>query len=126
MAAYINANPKIRKVPIKERTFTIPMGKIVGVNGYHVNRMSLKQQFIEGGYDAYETEHFLLFTRSEAPTTILAHWFAPEMIDADLVDYFMRELKPSGMISCADDLNEIFVVTVLLTVRLNLDAIARF
>ncbi len=113
MTAFTNDSPQGKKVPVKERTFTIPGGNIVGVNCYRVNRMSLKQQFLEGGYQVNETEHFLLFTRYEPPKTILAHWFAPEMIDADIVDYFMRELKPLGMISQADELNEIFVVTVL-------------
>ncbi|MGH2479691.1 MAG: hypothetical protein ACRDHW_08565, partial [Ktedonobacteraceae bacterium] len=73
MTASTNDSPKVKKVPIKERTFTIPGGNIVGVNGYRVNRMSLKQQFIKGGYQVHETEHFLLFTRSEPPKIILAH-----------------------------------------------------
>lgn len=106
MAAYTNANPKIRKVPIKERSFT--MGNIVGVNGYRVNRNLLKQRFTEGGYQLHETPHFLLFTRSEAPSLIVVHWFAPEEIDANIGDYFMQELKPFGILVDAQDFGDLF------------------
>lgn len=106
MASYTNADPKIRKVPIKERSFT--MGNIVGVNGYRINRNLLKQRFAEGCYQLHETPHFLLFTRSEAPSLIVVHWFAPEEIDANIGDYFMQELKPFGILVNAQDFGDLF------------------
>src|SRR5579863_5355585 len=93
--AHPGASPK--RVPIQERAFT--MGGITGVNGYHANRALLKQRFTEGGYLLQETPHFLLCTRTTAPSTILVHWFAPEEIDADIGNTFMRELKPLGLLA---------------------------
>lgn len=88
------------------------MGEITGVNGYRANRALLKQRFAEGGYHLDETEHFLLFTRAQAPTTILVHRFAPEAIDANIGDYFLRELKPLGILAHAQDFGEVFGAVV--------------
>jgi len=85
-----------RKVPIQERSVLV--GDIIFVNGYHVNRTLLKQRFAEGGYEAKETPHFLLFTRSEAPSTILVHFFALEELNTDIKHYLMIELKPLGLL----------------------------
>ena len=98
------ANP--RKVSSRERT--IAVGDVIGINGYHVNRAALKQRFAEGGYQAHETPHFLLFTRSEPPTKVVAHWFAPEAIDADLGDYVIQELKPLGILAQPQDFSNVF------------------
>src|SRR5579863_5378650 len=106
MASFTDANLKTRKVPIKERSFT--MGNIVGVNGYRVNRNLLTKRFAEGGYQLHETPHFLIFTRSEAPSLIVVHWFAPEGIDANIGDYFLQELKPLGFVVDAQGFGNLF------------------
>ena len=83
------------------------------MNGHRANRASLKQRFAEGGYHVDETEHFLLFTRAQAPTTILVHWFAPEAIDANIGDYFLHELKPLGILAHTQDFGDVFGAVVL-------------
>jgi hypothetical protein len=104
--AIINdANPKTKKVPIQERSVLV--GDMIVVNGHGVNRTLLKQRFAEGGYQAQETPHFLLFTRSQAPTTILVHAFAPEEMNADIKHYVMYELKPLGLLRQSRDFGEI-------------------
>lgn len=100
-----------RKVRIQERSFT--MGNIVGVNAYRVNRELLKQRFVQdGGYQLHETEHFLLFTRDQAPTTVLVHWFAPEEIDANIGDAFLTELKAPGLLQNEQHFSDIFGAVV--------------
>jgi len=86
----------LKKIPLQERAF--PMGNILGINGYRVNRTSLKLHLAEKGYQVHETPHFLLGLLPEAPT-VLVHWFAPKAIDADLGHYFMEELKPLGLLA---------------------------
>ena len=81
---------------------------MIGINGYRVNRAALKQRFAEGGYQSQETPHFLLFTRSDPPTTVVVHWFAPEAIDADLGDYVIQELKPLGILAQPQDFSDVF------------------
>ncbi len=81
---------------------------MIGINGYHVNRAALKQRFAEGRYQAHETPHFLLFTRSEPPKTVVVHWFTPESIDADLGDRVIQELKPLGILTQAQRFSDIF------------------
>ncbi len=97
---------KSKKVSIQERS--VHVGEFVVVNGYRVNRALLKERFAEGGYQAHETKHFLLFTRSEAPTTILVHWFAPQEIDTNVTHYLIQELKPFGIIQGWQQLNDLF------------------
>lgn len=104
------AESQLKKVPLKERALI--MGNVIGINAHHVNRMLLKQRFAEGSYSIHETEHFLLFTREKAPSTIVAHWFAPEAVDANIGYYFIQELKPFGIIECSEDLNNLFGVIV--------------
>jgi len=100
-----------RKVRIQERSFT--MGNIVGVNAYRVNRALLKQRFVqEGGYQLHETEHFLLFTRDQAPKTVLVHWFAPEEIDANIGDTFLAELKAPGLLQNEHHFGDVFGAVV--------------
>jgi SAM-dependent methyltransferase len=95
----------LRKVPIHERSVLV--GDIIFVNGYHVNRTLLKQRFAEGGYQTQETPHFLLFTRLEAPQTILVHFFALEELNADIKHYVTLELKPLGILDRAQRFGEI-------------------
>ncbi len=92
-----NVHPIPKKISIRERSILV--GDIIAVNGYRVNRGVLKQCFAEGGYQAQETPHFLLLTRSELPRTVIVHWFAPQEIDADLGDYVIQELKPLGLLT---------------------------
>jgi SAM-dependent methyltransferase len=98
--------PQTRKVSIQERS--VHVGEFVVVNGYHVNRAALTQRFLQGGYQRHETPHFLLFTRAEAPSTILVHWFAPEEITADLSHYLVQELKPFQTITSSQHLDDLF------------------
>jgi SAM-dependent methyltransferase len=104
----LHANPK--KVSSRERTIVV--GNVIGINGYHVNRAALKRRFAEGGYQAHETPHFLLFTRSEPPTTVVVHWFAPEAIDADLGDHVLQELKSLGILTQAQNFSDVFGAVV--------------
>lgn len=104
------SNAAHKRVPIRDRTFTI--GKLTGVNGYHAKRTLLKQRLAEGGYLLQETPHFMLCTRLAAPSTILVHWFAPEEIDADIINVFIQELKPLGLLSDSQQLGQIFAVVV--------------
>jgi len=97
----VNEASLSKKVSIQERSVLV--GDIIFVNGHGVNRTALTQRFAEGGYQVQETPHFLLFTRSEAPTTILAHWFSPEEMNAEIKHYIMYELKPMGLIQTSQD-----------------------
>jgi SAM-dependent methyltransferase len=110
MTAFTNDSPQGKKVPVQERSFT--MGKFVGINGYRINHSLLKQRFAEGGYQLYETPHFLIFTRAEAPSLIVVHWFAPQEIDANIGDYFVQELKPAGILVDEQDFGNLFGVVV--------------
>lgn len=104
------SNAHLKRVPIKERSFTI--GDLTGINGYRANRTLLKQRFTEGGYHLQVTPHFLLCTRKAAPSTILVHWFAPEEINADVGNTFMQELKPLGLLSHPQQFGQVFSVVV--------------
>ncbi len=88
------------------------MGDIIAVNGYRANPDLLKRRFAEGGYRLRETAHFLLFTRPAAPATIIVHRFAPEEVDADIGDYFLRELKPAGVLANEQDFGNLFGAVV--------------
>ena len=96
---------KTKKVPIQERSTRI--GDFIVINGYRVNRLLLQERFLQGGYYIHETPHFLLFTRSNAPSTILVHWFSPEEIDTDVSHYLVQELKPFGVIASGQHLSEL-------------------
>ena len=106
MTASTNDSPKVKRIPVQERSIT--MGNFVGINGYRINRGLLKQRFAEGGYWLQETPHFLIFTRSEAPSLIVVHWFAPDEIDANIGDYFVQELKPAGILVDEHDFGNLF------------------
>ena len=56
-----DARPKTKRVPIQERSVLVE--NAVVINGHGVNRSLLRQRFSEGGYQAHETAHFLLFIR---------------------------------------------------------------
>lgn len=111
MTVPTNDSPKVKRIPVQERSFT--MGKFVGINGYRVNHSLLKQRFAEGGYQLHATPHFLIFTRSEAPSLIVVHWFAPDEIDANIGDYFVQELKPAGILVDEQDFGNLFGAIVL-------------
>jgi 2-polyprenyl-3-methyl-5-hydroxy-6-metoxy-1,4-benzoquinol methylase len=98
-------NSEHRKVSIQARS--IPIGNFVVVNGYRVNLEILKNRFVEGGYAIYETPRFLLFTRAEAPSTIVVHWFAPHELNADVMHYLNQELKPFEIFTCTQHFGEV-------------------
>jgi len=98
-----NATPQ--KIPIQERSVLV--GNMIVVNGCGVNRTLLKQRFAEGSYQVQETPHFLLFTRPEAPSTILVHRFAPEELNADIKHYVVLELKPLELLTRPSRFGEI-------------------
>jgi len=94
-----------KRVPIYERT--IPCGAFLVVNGHGVNVDLLKQRFSEGGYQIHQTSHFLLFTRLQAPSTIIVHWFSPEEMNDDIKHYLVQELKPFGILTQSHQFGEI-------------------
>ncbi len=100
-----DTNSKTKQVSIQERSVLV--GEMIVVNGHGVNRTSLKQRFAEGGYQIHETTHFLLFRRSEVPSTILVHWFPPEEINTNITHYLVQELKPFGIITRSEHLGEL-------------------
>lgn len=95
-----------RRVSVKQRSMLV--GDVVGINGYRANLALLKKRFSEGGYQFYETPHFLVFKRDEAPSLIVVHWFAPELVDADLGYYLLQELKPPGFLTQPQNFANIF------------------
>src|SRR5215469_5765848 len=105
-----SSHARVNRVHIRERAFT--MRDLTGINGSYANRIALKHRFAEGGYLLQETPHFLLCTRTEAPSKILVHWLAPSEIDADLGNLFMQELKPLGLLSDAERFGQVFGVVV--------------
>ncbi len=94
-----------RTIPIQERS--VRVGDVIVVNGYRANRSSLTARFAEGGYQVHETQHFLLFTRTEEPKLILVHWFAPEDLHTNLSHYLAEELKPFEVITSNQVLGEL-------------------
>lgn len=105
-----SSNSKLKRVPIRDRAFTI--GDLTCINAYHANRTLLKQRFLEGGYRIQESPHFILCTRTTAPSTILVHWLSPEEIDANIGNMFMQELKPPGLLSDAQQFGKVFAVVI--------------
>jgi SAM-dependent methyltransferase len=104
LSAETPAHP-FRAIPIQERS--IRVGNVIVVNSDRVNRARLQQQFADGGYQAHETKHFLLFAREEEPKLILAHWFAPEDLHTNLSHYLAEELRPFGVITSNQVLGEL-------------------
>lgn len=98
-------SPKNKRVSIQERSVLVD--DVIVVNGHGVNLALLKHRFAEGSYQVQETSHFLLFTRSEAPTTILVHQFSPEQLDADIKHFVTLELKPLGILDRTERFGEI-------------------
>ncbi len=100
---------KTKKVSIQERS--IHVGDFVVVNGYRVNRTLLKERFAQGGYQADETKHFLLFTRAEEPKNILVHWFPPEETleepQEDIKQIVLYELTPLNIFKLSSDPDDI-------------------
>src|SRR5215467_7029418 len=101
-----------RRKKVSSRERTIVVGDVIGINGYRVDRDALKKHFSEGGYQARETAHFLLFSRAEAPTMVVVHWFAPEAVNADVGDYIIQELKLLGILRVAQDFSDVFGAVV--------------
>ena len=99
-----------KRVPIQERSLSIR--NVIGINGYRVNHSALQQRFIEGGYSVHATTHFLVFTRAEAPSLLLVHWFAPTALNANVGDWLVQELKPLGIVRSEQDFGAIFGVLI--------------
>ena len=99
-----------RKVPVHERSCIT--GRIIAINAYRINRVLLKQRLGEGGYQLHETPHFLLCLRGKDPMTIVVHWFAPEEVNANIGQYFMRELKPFGLLADPQQYGDLFSAVV--------------
>ena len=100
-----DSSPKNKSVSIQERSVLV--GEIIVVNGHGANLALLTQRFAEGGYQAQQTPHFLLFTRSEVPTTILVHLFTSEELHADIKHFVTLELKPSGILNGSQRFGEV-------------------
>jgi SAM-dependent methyltransferase len=97
------------KVPFRERAFVA--GNVIGVNGYRVNQVALKQLIAASGYQINATPHFMICTKADLPA-IVVHRFAPQEIDADLGHHFMEELKPLGMLARSQDYGDVFGAVV--------------
>lgn len=97
-------------VLIHERACSI--GNIIGINAYRIKMNLLKLRLADGGYEINETAHFLLCRRTEMPTLIIVHWFAPEKIDADLGYYMMQELKPLDILNDPEEFGKVFGAVV--------------
>lgn len=98
-----------KPVLFRERAFS--MGNVVGINAYRINRAALKQRMIDGAYHIQETAHFLIGTQADAPMLVV-HWFAPKAIDSDLGQYFMEELKPTGILANPQGFGDVFGAVV--------------
>src|SRR5258707_5849361 len=96
---------KTKKVSIWDRAIVTENFTIV--DAYRANRPLLQQRFIDLGYQVHETPHFLLFTRSEAPPTIVVHWPDPEAITAAVSIHLMQQLGTIGILARALHLLEI-------------------
>src|SRR5690348_13384240 len=101
-----DSSPKTLNVSIQERSTRI--GDFIVVNGSHVNRSLLKQRFAEGGYEMHDTPHFLVFTRLEAPSVVLVHWFTPQEMDTNISHYLVEELRPFHIIQRSEHHSELF------------------
>jgi SAM-dependent methyltransferase len=99
------SSSKNKSVSIQERSVLV--GDIIVVNGHGANLALLKRRFAEGGYQVQQTPHFLLFTRSEAPTIVLIHLFAPEELHADIKHFVTLELKLSGILNGSQRFGEV-------------------
>ncbi len=97
---------KTKKISIQDRSVLV--GEMIVVNGYGVNKDALKTRFAEGKYTWNETPHFLLFSRSASPSSVLVHFFAPEEMNADIKHYVVFELKPLGLLTTSADFGTIF------------------
>ncbi len=100
------SKPNLKRVSLQERT--LPVGNVVGVNGYRVNKATLRKSIEDEGYLIHETPHFFVVIRSLYPSVIVLHWFAPAEIDARIGDYILRELKPLGALTDVEDFDAIF------------------
>lgn len=105
----LHAHTSPKQVRFQERAF--PVGNIIGVNAYRVNRVALKQRLISGGYEVHETPHFLIGTQIGAPTLVV-HWFPQKAIDSDLGQHFMEELKPLGVLTNVACFSDVFGAVV--------------
>ena len=96
----------VKRVSLQERT--LPVGNIVGINGYKVNKAMLRKSIEDEGYTISETPHFFVIIRSMVPSVIVIHWFAPEELNSRLGDYILQELKPLGAITDVEDFDALF------------------
>jgi len=97
---------KMKKISIQERSVLVE--NMIVVNGYGIQRNSIKTRFSEGEYIWHETPHFIAFTRSATPALVLVHFFTPEELNADIKHYVMLELKPLGLLKQSSDFGIIF------------------
>ena len=104
------SKPNTRRVSLQERT--LPVGNVVGINGYRVNKVSLRKSIEDEGHYIHETPHFFVVIRSTFPSVVVIHWFAPKEIDARLGDYIVQELKPLGVLTDTQDLDDVFGAVV--------------
>lgn len=99
-----------RTVSLKDRA--IRVGNIIGINGYRLQRDSLRQYFTGIGYTIHQTSHFLLCQHISQPTIVI-HWFAPEQMDVNIGYYVTEELKAFGVLTQVDQFDDIFGAILL-------------
>jgi SAM-dependent methyltransferase len=92
-----NTPERKRAVSIRERS--VQVGDLIVVNGARAKIVLLKERFAEGGYQARETPHFVLFTRDEPPHGILVHRLFPDALTQESAQEFVCELEPLGLLT---------------------------
>lgn len=97
---------QIQEIRIQEQA--VPVGDIFVMSGYGLDQRALRRRFHQSGYQMEATEHFLLFTRGEAPSKILVHLFSPQEFNADMKHYLFYELHPLGLLQQSSDYGKIF------------------
>jgi hypothetical protein len=89
-----NTPERKRAVSIRERS--VQVGDLIVVNGARAKVGVLKERFAEGGYQARETPHGVLFTRDEPPHCILVHRLFPDALTQESARQLVRDSRYFG------------------------------
>lgn len=95
----------IQDIRIYDRS--IKVGEMTVMSGSGLDQRWLKQRFLRRGYQVQETLHFLLCTRTTAPSPILIHWLIPEDLHITISRHIVDELEPLGCVQNSVRLGEI-------------------
>jgi SAM-dependent methyltransferase len=100
-----NTQGHTRKVSIRERS--VQIGNLIVVNGARAKVGLLIERFAEGGYQASETPHCVLFTRAEPPKLILVHRLFPDVLTSRSAQELLGELEPLGLLTQSRSAGEV-------------------